>query len=126
MKYMYVILSSLFLLSACNRTEGARGNGVGPDVTTVVKQTAGSGDLGPIVSCIDPGECPDDLSTGADSATDLADNADLGTSPDLSDVDNPECVCGRPEHGLGLGHCKEQHEANSQGHGNGHCKFDCP
>lgn len=52
-------------------------------------------------------------------------NAVDGGTNDAGETDDPECACERPEHGLGTGHCKENHVENSDGHGNGHCKFDC-
>lgn len=50
---------------------------------------------------------------------------DSGTSEPGDTDDNADCSCSKPGHGQGTGHCKTQHQTNSQGHGNGHCKYDC-
>lgn len=47
---------------------------------------------------------------------------DGGTEEDPEDED---CSCGHEGHGKGFGHCKDQHRFHSNGHGNGHCKYDC-
>jgi hypothetical protein len=44
---------------------------------------------------------------------------------DAAEPDDPECACDVVGHGLGEGHCKDRHLLMSQGHGNGHCKYDC-
>lgn len=86
-----------------------------------------------VLVCVDGSTCQNPSSPDLGAAPDLSEQApdlggnsgDLSPTPDLSDSDDHECACDLVGHGLGLGHCKEQHVLNSNGHGNGHCKYDC-
>ncbi len=123
----YALALTLFLFGACNRDAGT-GNpgaptGTNTSGTPIIPPT---GIVDSTCANIDPGSCPPADLAQTSCPADLAVPADLTPPADLApEADDPACTCDRPEHGLGLGHCKDQHLTNSQGHGNGHCKFDC-
>jgi hypothetical protein len=146
--YIKYLLLALALVVSCNRSVGVVGNSppdLGSDCADCGLATAQQPSCGGVsqpccangdtldcasgLVCVGGSVCqaPADMAVAVD-AMPLADmsmfSVDMSPASDLG-VDSPECSCEHQEHGLGLGHCKENHVLNSRGHGNGHCKFDC-
>jgi hypothetical protein len=135
MKY---VLALILMCSACNDVNAPlpdpNGSPHGQSPTPPVPVTGPNPDQ-PALDLSQPVDLAQPSCSGAPdlaqpAPADLAQPLDLGApscSPDLAPApDNDDCACFVPGHGQGGNHCQvENHVPGGEGHGNGHCKYDC-
>lgn len=121
MKYL---LPVILLAFGCNRDLSNT-----PNDDTPVIMDPGPGANTPPNGCTNPDGCTTNSpqTPGGNPSQDAGNNGglDAGMSDGGSD-DNPDCTCDREnEHGKGVGHCRNGVKHPANGHGWGHCFFDC-